>query len=297
MLWIFSKKFVDVNHPLTIKAVKKPSFTKKVDYKNIVECLWKTEISDDPDEDKILKKQIANTNFGMLEKSFNKASKSCIFSSCGVAKYYQAQYGGNINSIVEYEHTTSEYLNPLDKGVEGVIPEIHVDSKPTGKELYVLTLCAKASLNNGFRYIKELLMQYHNLYMYNSWENLVDNDIKVFSVKTDAFTILRRDLKQAKELLKFGSEIGGWRMSKDDDINIPFKMIEFKENTWMNITEHKNVDFELSIEDEYNADKLCEIIEKEKRMMIRAEFAGSGKSYTCKHMEKRGHNVVFVCPT
>ena len=86
-------------------------------------------------------------------------------------------------------------------------------------------------------------------------------------------------------------------MSKDDDINIPFKMIEFKENTWMTITEHKTVDFELSIEDEYNADKLCEIIEKEKRMMIRAEFAGSGKSYTCKQMEKRGHNVVFVCPT
>jgi hypothetical protein len=32
-------------------------------------------------------------------------------------------------------------------------------------------------------------------------------------------------------------------------------MIEFKENTWMNITENQNVDFELSIEDEYNADK------------------------------------------
>jgi hypothetical protein len=61
--------------------------------------------------------------------------------------------------------------------------------------------------------------------------------------------------------------------------------------------EHKNVDFELSIEDEYNADKLCEIIEKEKRMMIRADFAGSGKSYTCKEMPKRGHNVIFVCPT
>jgi hypothetical protein len=32
-------------------------------------------------------------------------------------------------------------------------------------------------------------------------------------------------------------------------------------------------------------------------MMIRAEFAGSGKSYTCKQMKNRGHNVVFVCPT
>jgi hypothetical protein len=241
----------------------------------------------------------------MLEKSFNKTSKSCIFDAYGVAKYYQSIYGGTINTIIEYQEITEEilikqYTSPLDNGIiedEEPRREIRVEFKPTGKELYVLTLCARASLNNGFRYIKELLMQYHNLYMYNSWENLVDNDIPVFSVKTDAFTILRKDLKQVKELLQFGSEIGDWRMSKDDDINLPFKMIEFKENTWMNITEHKNVDFELSIEDEYNADKLCEIIEKEKRMMIRAEFAGSGKSYTCKQMQNRDHNVIFVCPT
>ena len=137
----FVKRFVDINHPLTIKAVKKPRITKKVVYKDIVNNLWKTQISDDPDEDNILKKQTANTNFGMLEKSFNKTSKSCIFDSYGVAKYYQSQYGGNINTMTEYEEITSEYLNPVDAGVADVVPEIHVDFKPTGKELYVVTLC------------------------------------------------------------------------------------------------------------------------------------------------------------
>ena len=31
--------------------------------------------------------------------------------------------------------------------------------------------------------------------------------------------------------------------------------------------------------------------------MLRAVYAGSGKSYACKAMEQRGHKVLFVCPT
>ncbi|MFM7981889.1 MAG: hypothetical protein ACKPKO_21475, partial [Candidatus Fonsibacter sp.] len=44
-------------------------------------------------------------------------------------------------------------------------------------------------------------------------------------------------------------------------------------------------------------DKLCGYIEEHKRMMIRAEYGGCGKSYTCKSMETKGHKVLFVCPT
>ena len=31
--------------------------------------------------------------------------------------------------------------------------------------------------------------------------------------------------------------------------------------------------------------------------MIRAEYGGCKKSYTCKSMERMGHNVLFACPT
>ena len=31
--------------------------------------------------------------------------------------------------------------------------------------------------------------------------------------------------------------------------------------------------------------------------MVRVEYAGCGKSYACKEMEKLGHKVLFVCPT
>ncbi|MFM7978145.1 MAG: hypothetical protein ACKPKO_02420, partial [Candidatus Fonsibacter sp.] len=53
----------------------------------------------------------------------------------------------------------------------------------------------------------------------------------------------------------------------------------------------------MTIQDEYDTDKLCGYIEKQKRMMIRAEYGGCGKSYTCKSMETRGHKVLFACPT
>ena len=31
--------------------------------------------------------------------------------------------------------------------------------------------------------------------------------------------------------------------------------------------------------------------------MVRAEYAGSGKTYACKYTEQLGHKVLFVCPT
>ena len=49
--------------------------------------------------------------------------------------------------------------------------------------------------------------------------------------------------------------------------------------------------------DEYDMVYICKFLEQYKRVMVRAEFAGCGKSYACKEMEKLGHKVLFVCPT
>ena len=46
---------------------------------------------------------------------------------------------------------------------------------PTGRSLFILNLSAEASLTNGFRYIKELLMQHHNFYLNSSYKLLTDN--------------------------------------------------------------------------------------------------------------------------
>ena len=55
-----------------VHLVKHPSIIKKVNYRQLVEELWKTHISDDPEEDQVLKKTIANCNYGVLEKQLNR---------------------------------------------------------------------------------------------------------------------------------------------------------------------------------------------------------------------------------
>jgi hypothetical protein len=57
--------------------------------------------------------------------------------------------------------------------------------------------------------------------MYNKHQILKHNNINVYSVKTDAFTIDANNLELAKSLLKFDNGIGSWSLSNTDDISYP----------------------------------------------------------------------------
>ena len=63
-----------------------------------------------------------------------------------------------------------------------------------GKTYYILNISDKATLNSGFRYIKELLLQYHNYAMHEACEAMKTWNVPVYSVKSDAFTIHPHDL-------------------------------------------------------------------------------------------------------
>ncbi|MFM7982548.1 MAG: hypothetical protein ACKPKO_24820 [Candidatus Fonsibacter sp.] len=52
-----------------------PSIINKVNYRSLVDELWRTPISDDPEEDAVLKKTIANYNDGMIEQQINRTQK------------------------------------------------------------------------------------------------------------------------------------------------------------------------------------------------------------------------------
>ena len=280
--------------------VKHPSVIKKVNYRGLVEELWKTPISEDPEEDQVLKKTIANCNYGMLEKQFNRTQKSKLFDTYEDAKFFQSKYGGSITFIKQYEEKQEwEYENILGKDVKGIEPVYRNTMKPTGKCLFILSLSAEACLTNGFRYVKELLMQRHNSYMSRSCDLLKENGVDVYTVKTDALTIPQSQVERAKEVLSWDEGIGSWRLNRTEDIKFPQEdaLLVLKENKKPEIAEPKTTPIELSLEDEYNTDKLCEYFEQHKRVMIRAEYAGCGKSYACEEMTKRGHKVLFVCPT
>jgi hypothetical protein len=56
-------------------------------------------------------------------------------------------------------------------------------------------------LTNGFRFLKELLLQHHNFKMNSVYKMFGENKISLYSVKTDAFVIRKSDLEKAKGLI------------------------------------------------------------------------------------------------
>ena len=94
----FLKKYAD---DVEVIYYKIPSNTYKVNYKKIVDELWKLKLDEDEEKDKLKKKMIACINIGLLEKQTNKAKKSIVFSKMVDAFYYQEKYGGDISIITE----------------------------------------------------------------------------------------------------------------------------------------------------------------------------------------------------
>ena len=281
--------------------MKHPSITKKVNYKDMVDELWKKKLSENREEDQLLKKTVVNVSFGVMEKQTNKAQKSKLFDSFEEAKFYDEKFGGTINFINQYkEIETDTGIDSIDRDVDDDHQAMHnLKQVATGNTLFIMSIQAEASMTNGFRFIKELLLQHHNFYLKRSYDMLNENGVKVFSVKTDAFTIMKSQIEQASELLNWQEGIGSWRLNRDSDIIFPTdeSILRLRENKLIEIREHIANPIPLTIEDEYNLDKLCSIFETNKQVMIRAEFGGCGKSFACEAMKERGHRVLFVCPT
>ena len=101
---------------IRILYYKQPSRTYKCNYKEIIDELWKHEISSNSDLDKTIKKLIANINFGLLEKGGSTSQKSMIFKHLREAVNYQTEYGGKIHKLtdVEVEHIETKRDDSLE---------------------------------------------------------------------------------------------------------------------------------------------------------------------------------------
>ena len=280
-----------------ILAYKTPSFIKPVDYTTAIRELYDTKISPDAKEDVQIKKLIANVNIGLLEKCFNRKSRGYLFQDLAECQYYQTKMGGDIHAL----HALEDIEELMDLGLDDGLDE---DSQPltsykvskAKKTLFVLVLKAESQLKNGFRYIKELLLQGHNHKLSQALDKLSAENIPVFSVKTDCFTIMATDLQRAQQVLSFDSGIGSWRVSKKgEDIIYPADDLQVKKLKDFDFV--KPVSERLKVKNEFDTEELCDIFEAKKRVMIRADYAGCGKSFACKALERRGHKVLFVCPT
>ncbi len=284
---------------MRIVAFKQPSFIKEVNYKKLVEELYATKISDDETQDVYIKKLIANVNIGLLEKGYNRKSNGHLFQDYAECKFYQSQHGGDIHCVQKIADLSSVF----EKSPLGLDDGLDVPTECTscfkyehvGDPYYVLVFKAEKQLKNGFRYIKELLLQSHNFKLMQAYDRLDEAGVKVVSVKTDCFTIPAECEAKARELLTFDQGFGTWRVSKTEGIIFPFENLNFFE---LEDIEIKHLETKtIALCDEWNVNELCDHFEQNRRVMVRAEFAGCGKSHACKAMENRGHKVLFVCPT
>ena len=328
----YLKELVKRGVVMKILYYKTPSQVLKVKYKKAIGELFKSNISADEEQNNKIKKTIANITFGLMEKSYNRKSVSRIFDNVGHALHHQRTHGGRLYVLDDEEYECfnkwqllnddewsielSEDERPYFQHVNGsmTFPELGIDCKvEDGKtyysergekyretekisntaKYYVVCLTNQRKLMNGFRYIKELLLQGHNFNMYEAYEKLKANSIKVYAVKTDAFHITKKDVRKAKKLLDFHNDIGGWRVENnkvyelETDYNWKFNEL-VKIPTFQNET--------IPIEDEWDVESICNKIVEKRRVMIRARFAGSGKSFIGKYMENLGYNTLFVVP-
>ena len=186
--------------------------------------MWSLKLDEDEEKDKQKKKMIACINIGLLEKSSNTAKKSIAFSKMVDAFYYQEKYGGSKNIIteIEYDKSIAGYTIVFDSDEEEKV-KIYEQGIVGEENHYVLNISDTTILMNGYKFIKELILQHHNFDMNEAYEKLRDNDIEVYSVKIDAFVIDKGNLSTARRLLKFGGETGERRYS--DKFNFPYKVL------------------------------------------------------------------------
>ena len=70
-------------------------------------------------------------------------------------------------------------------------------------------------------YAKEVLLQSHNSRMYMNHQILTNRNTNVYYVKTDAFTVVAKQIWSVKSLVTFDNGIGSWRLQHIEYIAYP----------------------------------------------------------------------------
>ena len=99
-----------------------------------------------------------------------------------------------------------------------IAPVASVKFEHRGSPYFVLVLKAEKQFRTGFRYIKELLVHGHNFKLMQAYDRLDQAGVKIYSAKTDCFTIPAESEAKAREVLSFDQGIGSCRASKTSDI-------------------------------------------------------------------------------
>jgi hypothetical protein len=126
-----------------------------------------------------------------LKSATTVSRRAFFFENIRNASFTKPKMGGVIHSTQQLEsfQTIDNNACGLDDGIDGCPSCVSFEFVNHGDPCYVLVLKAERQLRNGFRYIKELLLQNHNFKLMQAYDLLTAASISITSVKTDCFTI------------------------------------------------------------------------------------------------------------
>ena len=170
--------------------------------------------------------------------------------------------GDKIDKIYEYKIDDKiHYVKDDD-------PNRSIEVIGKKNKYYIVSTSGERKLMDGFRYMKELLLQNHNFHMYDSYEKLNANNINVYAVKSDAFHIAKKDIRKAKKVLDFYDGIGGWRVESNKVSPIP-QRYSWRHNEIPKIPVYKSEREE--VEDEWDTEAICKKIINKKEDDVKSK--------------------------
>ena len=274
-----------------VMYVLRPSKLIKANCKQLIDNLYAVQISEDEDEDTLIKKNIVNYVSGMSEKKNNVALYSTLFKNFEEANYYNIKYGGDVMQVCNYEFTEEEYNEAEDPMNFGIECENKINKSYVSKvkdQLYVHTVRKEAKLINGFRPIKDWVYDAQRLTMYKRYMEAVKKGLHPIGMRTDCIIVSD---KKSEVMGKYNwkNEIGGYKF-ESQKAN-PTNMLEMIPNELIEFYEPKvNV---IELKDEFNREEMNEIMDKNNNLVVLGSYAGVGKTTAIKNYNA---SILFITP-
>jgi hypothetical protein len=258
----------DITDKLNIIAYLQPSKLKD----NISESIIK-EVYDDESLTIQMKKDVINHTIGMFNKGSNKNTMSFISNTRGEANAIKKKYKGDI--IPVKTEMFKVYLNYIEMQKE---------------------------TNDGFKLISHMIYDTAHRRLFDLKKKVESYDLQVYRCNTDCLCIENNtdkfnlfyneneslfdqdELKIGKLKIKKYKINGGSLLSvrRFNDVYQPISKLYSKEHILNN---------------EFNNNEINQVIDKNDKLIIKADIAGAGKTTSfINYIEKYDKNALFICP-
>jgi hypothetical protein len=287
-----------------IEYFMRPSHLIDVNFKTIVDELYKSKIDFESDEaDKIIKKNIVNISTGLLEKKYNKKSNVSLFLNHEDALNYARYFNAKVKPIIKYKNVEVKNDNNVSNIGKLLDMDIADDNNEdynsnniietvVDKKIYAVIIEKEKELTTNFRQIKDMIYELSKLELLKVSDKLEQNGYNIIGVKTDCvlYDSNIRKNKPVRELFNyFNDYIGGYKSETNKFVSrTPLnKIIDNQLLPLLDLSVNLHL-----LKDEYDNQEFKEIFD-ESNTLVLGEAPGVGKSTSVKNYDP---NCLFITP-